>query len=125
MWIDGLQKQFSSAPFENERILLVQQVPPSKPISPTLINGNLDNYFFNINSDPDRNQLIEKESSSLSRFQNLTLLDPAKSICPKGSCVIAENGQTLYSDEFHLSPIGALRLKDQIVNALTKILSIP
>ena len=125
MWIKGLQIQFSSAPFKSEQILLVQQVPPSKPVSPTLINRNRNNYTFNIDSDQDRNQLIKDEFSSLSGFTNMTFLDPAQTICPKGSCVVAENGQTIYSDEFHLSPIGALRLKDQLVKTLSKMISTP
>jgi len=69
--------------------------------------------------------LIKDEFSSLSGFTNMTFLDPAQTICPKGSCVIAENGQTIYSDEFHLSPIGALRLKDQLVKTLSKVISTP
>ena len=124
-WINGLQQQFSSAPFDGERILLVQQVPQSKPISPTLINRNQAIYTFDINSDPDRNQLIKKEFSSLSRFKNLTLLDPAKTICPKDSCLITANGKTLYSDEFHLAPYGALRLEHQIIEAISILLANP
>ena len=118
MWIQGLQMQFSSDPFKEERILFVQQVPPSKPVSPTLINPNRDNYKFNINSNPDRNELVSDEYSSLSSFKNVSFFDPADSICPRGSCTITENGDTLYSDEFHLSPYGALRLKDQLAEAL-------
>ena len=117
--------QFGSAPFDGRQILLVQQVPPSKPVSPTLINRNRKNYTFNINSDLDRNQLIKNELSSLSKFSNITFLDPAETICPKGSCTIAENGQTFYSDEFHLSPIGALRLQDQLAAAISKALTNP
>ena len=118
MWIQGLQMQFGSDPFKEEQILFVQQVPPSKPVSPTLINQNRDNYKFNINSNPDRNELVSDEYSSLSSFQNVSFFDPADSICPRGSCTITENGNTLYSDEFHLSPYGALRLKDQLAEAL-------
>jgi hypothetical protein len=118
MWIQGLEMQFNSTPLSHEQILFIQQVPPSKPVSPTLINRKRDNYKFNINADPDRNQLIKDERSSLSKFLNITLFDPADSICPNDSCSISENGQTLYSDEFHLSPFGALRLKDQLIKAL-------
>jgi len=125
VWIKGLEMQFGSAPFKGRQILLVHQVPPSKPVSPTLINRNRKNYTFNINSDLDRNQLIKNELSSLSKFSNITFLDPAETICPKGSCTIAENGQTFYSDEFHLSPIGALRLQDQLAAAISKALTNP
>jgi hypothetical protein len=125
VWIKGLEMQFDSAPFNGRKILLVQQVPPSKPVSPTLINRNRRNYTFNINSDVDRNQLIKSELDSLSRFMNITFLDPAQTICPKGSCTIAENGQTLYSDEFHLSTIGALRLQDQLAKAINKAMTNP
>jgi hypothetical protein len=125
MWIKGLQMEFSSAPFKGKQILLVQQVPPSKPVSPTLVNRNRNNYTFNINSDQDRNQLIKDEFSSLSGFTNMTFLDPADTICPNSSCTIAVNGQSLYSDEFHLSPIGALRLENQLKKALGSLILTP
>jgi hypothetical protein len=123
MWIQGLETQFKSAPFKEEQILLIQQVPPSKPVSPTLLNKNRSDYTFDIDSDPDRNKLVRDESSSLSGFQHVKLFDPADSICPNGSCTIAESGQSLYSDEFHLSPFGALRLKDQLIDALKLLIS--
>jgi peptidoglycan/LPS O-acetylase OafA/YrhL len=123
MWIQGLEAQFFSAPFKEEQILLIQQVPPSKRVSPTLLNKNLSNYTFDIDSDPDRNKLVRDESSSLSIFQHVKLFDPADSICPNGSCTIAESGRSLYSDEFHLSPFGALQLKDQLIDALKLLIS--
>jgi len=123
MWIQGLQKQFNGSPFDQEHILLVQQVPTSKPISPTLANQSQLNLRFDINSDQDRNQLIKDETNSLNRFRNITLLDPAKTICPKNLCLSKVDGNTVYSDEFHLSPFGALLLKEQLVTAIDKIIT--
>ncbi len=123
MWIQGLQVQFNKAPFNEKQILLVQQVPTSKPISPTLVNRNQKNYRFNINSDQDRNQLIKDETSSLTKYRNVTLLDPARTICSNGSCKVTDNGKTVYSDEFHLSPFGALLLKQQLTTALEKMIT--
>jgi peptidoglycan/LPS O-acetylase OafA/YrhL len=124
MWIQGLETQFRSDLFFGTKVILAQQVPTSKPVSPTLINRNQTDYSFSINSDQDRNQLIKNEKSALSEFKNVTILDPADSICPKGSCIVVEDGQNLYSDEFHLSPTGALRLKDQLEKTLQNVISI-
>ena len=123
MWIQGLETQFRSDLFLGTKVILAQQVPTSKPISPTLINRNQTDYSFGINSDQDRNQLIKNEKSALSEFKNVTILDPADSICPKGSCIVVENGQSLYSDEFHLSPAGSLRLQNQLASALKETLT--
>ncbi len=124
MWIQGLETQFRSDLFFGTKVILAQQVPTSKPVSPTLINRNQTDYSFSINSDQDRNQLIKNEKSALSEFKNVTILNPADSICPKGSCIVVEDGQNLYSDEFHLSPTGALRLKDQLEKTLQNVISI-
>ena len=121
-WTQGLEEQFNSYPFQNSKILLIQQVPPSKPVSPTLINRNQENYNFSISADPDRNELVNSEYSTLSSFEYITFLDPADTICPKGSCAVTKNGKTLYSDEFHLSQYGALLLKNQIMDAVSKLL---
>jgi hypothetical protein len=123
MWIQGLETQFRSDLFIGTKVILAQQVPTSKPISPTLINRNQTDYSFSINSDQDRNQLIKNEKSALSEFKNVTILDPADSICPKGSCIVVEDGQNLYSDEFHLSPAGSLRLQNQLASALKETLT--
>ena len=123
MWIQGLETQFRSDLFIGTKVILAQQVPTSKPVSPTLINRNQTDYSFSINSDQDRNQLIKNEKSALSEFKNVTILDPADSICPKGSCIVVENGQNLYSDEFHLSPAGSLRLQQQLASVLKETLT--
>jgi hypothetical protein len=121
-WVHGLEDQFRNYPYKDLKILLVQQIPPSKPVIPTLINKNRKNYNFNLNSAPDRNEMVKVEYSVLSSFQNIAFFDPADTLCPKDSCVIAENGNTLFSDEFHLSPIGALRLKSQLMDSLKSLL---
>ena len=123
MWIQGLETQFRSDLFIGTKVILAQQVPTSKPVSPTLINRNQTDYSFSINSDQDRNQLIKNEKSALSEFKNVTILDPADSICPTGSCIVVENGQNLYSDEFHLSPAGSLRLQQQLASVLKETLT--
>ena len=123
MWIQGLETQFRSDLFIGTKVILAQQVPTSKPVSPTLINRNQTDYSFSINSDQDRNQLIKNEKSALSEFKNVTIFDPADSICPKGSCIVVENGQNLYSDEFHLSPAGSLRLQQQLASVLKETLT--
>ncbi len=121
-WVHGLEDQFRNYPYKDLKILLIQQIPPSKPVIPTLINKNRKNYNFNLNSAPDRNEMVRVEYSVLSSFQNIAFFDPADTLCPKDSCVIAENGNTLFSDEFHLSPIGALRLKSQLMDSLKSLL---
>lgn len=125
MWIHGLKNQFTNTLFKDYQILLIQQVPPSKPVTPTIINRNRKDFSFNLNSVPDRNELLSAEHSALSTLKNLTFLNPADTICPNNSCTIAVNGQSFYSDEFHLSPIGALRLEEQLKKALGSLILTP
>jgi len=125
MWVRGLQMEFGGPVFSDETIVLVQQVPPSKPVSPTLLNKGTRDYKFDLNSTPDRNKLIAAEYSLLSKMENISFLNPADTLCPKSSCSVTENGQTLYSDEFHLSPTGSLRLKNQIMTMIVERLTSP
>lgn len=125
MWINGLIDQFTLPDFASIPLLLVQQVPPTKPMSPTLLKSNQNNNQFHLNSVQDRNKLISAESKSLSSYSGITILDPAKTLCPNGTCFMSQDDKAVYSDQFHLSPDGSILLKDDISRAISVLLKRP
>ena len=125
MWTNGLIEQFTLPEFEAIPLLLFQQVPPAKPINPTLLKSDHNNYQFHLNSVQDRNKLITTESNSLASYSHITTLDPAKTLCPNGTCFMSQDDKSVYSDEFHLSPDGSILMKDDISRAISVLLQRP
>ena len=107
MWTEGIQEIFQTEVFSNSKILYVQQVPTSKPISPTLIRRSQSNGSFDLSFSSNRNEIVKEERQVLERFANIEVFDPAETLCPNGRCSTSINGSSLYSDENHLSPFGA------------------
>ena len=107
MWTEGIQEIFHTEIFSNSKILYVQQVPTSKPISPTLIRKSQSNGSFDLSFSSNRNQIVKEERQVLEGFANIEIFDPAETLCPNGRCSTSINGSSLYSDENHLSPFGA------------------
>ena len=107
MWTEGIQEIFHTEIFSNSKILYVQQVPTSKPISPTLIRKSKSNGSFDLSFSSNRNQIVKEERQVLEGFANIEIFDPAETLCPNGRCSTSINGSSLYSDENHLSPFGA------------------
>jgi hypothetical protein len=107
MWTEGIQEIFHTEIFSNSKILYVQQVPTSKPISPTLIRKSKSNGSFDLSFSSNRNQIVKEERQVLEGFVNIEIFDPAETLCPNGRCSTSINGSSLYSDENHLSPFGA------------------
>jgi hypothetical protein len=125
MWINGLIEQFTLPEFASIPLILFHQVPPAKPISPTLLKSDHNNNQFHLNSVQDRNKLISTESKSLASYSHITTLDPAKTLCPNGACFMSQDDKSVYSDEFHLSPDGSILLKDDIIRDISVLLQRP
>jgi peptidoglycan/LPS O-acetylase OafA/YrhL len=125
MWINGLTDQFTRAEYADKRLLLFQQIPPAKPMGPTLLNSDPSNSRFDLNSVQDRNKLISSEVDELSSYENITTLDPAEILCPNGMCFMNRDNKPVYSDQFHLSPDGAMMLKDDIRRAISDLIKRP
>ena len=124
MWTDGIQVMFSSEPFVNSKILYVQQVPTSKPISPTLIRKSQMNSSFDLNFSSNRNEIVKEERQVLERFANIEVFNPAETLCPNGRCSTSINGDSLYSDENHLSPFGAKSMSPALGLIIQELLKI-
>ena len=124
MWTDGIQVMFSSEPFVNSKILYVQQVPTSKPISPTLIRKSQMNSSFDRNFSSNRNEIVKEERQVLERFANIEVFNPAETLCPNGRCSTSINGDSLYSDENHLSPFGAKSMSPALELIIQELLKI-
>jgi len=125
MWINGLTDQFTRAEYADKRLLLFQQIPPAKPMGPTLLNSDPSNSRFDLNSVQDRNKLISSEVDELSSYENITTLDPAETLCPNGMCFMNRDNKPVYSDQFHLSPDGAMMLEDDIRRAISDLIKRP
>ena len=124
MWTDGIQEMFSSAPFVNSKILYIQQVPTSKPNSPTLIKKTSDDSTFDLNFSSSRNEIVQDEKQALGNFNNVTLFNPADYLCPDNRCTASIDGNSIYSDENHLSPYGANLLAPSIGQVIKQLLNI-
>jgi peptidoglycan/LPS O-acetylase OafA/YrhL len=124
MWTDGIQEMFSSAPFVNSKILYIQQVPTSKPNSPTLIKKASDDSTFDLNFSSSRNEIVQDEKQALGSFNNVTLFNPADYLCPDNRCTASIDGNSVYSDENHLSPYGANLLAPSIGQVIKQLLNI-
>ena len=107
MWTKGIHEIFQTEVFSNSKILYFQQVPTSKPISPTLIRRSQSNSSFDLSFSSNRNQIVKEERQVLEGFANIEIFDPAETLCPNERCSTSVNGSLLYSDENHLSPFGA------------------
>jgi hypothetical protein len=115
---------FSSAPFVNSKILYIQQVPTSKPNSPTLIKKASDDSTFDLNFSSSRNEIVQDEKQALGSFNNVTLFNPADYLCPDNRCTASIDGNSVYSDENHLSPYGANLLAPSIGQVIKQLLNI-
>ena len=124
MWTDGIQELFSSAPFVDLRILYVQQVPTSKPTGPTLIRKSTYDSTFDLSFSSNRNKIVQNEEQALKFFGNVTLFNPADYLCPKNRCSTSIDGNSVYSDENHLSPFGAQILAPSISQVIKQLLDI-
>jgi hypothetical protein len=124
MWTDGIQEMFSSAPFVNSKILYIQQVPTSKPNSPTLIRKTSDDSTFDLSFSANRNEIVQDEERALGSFSNISLFNPADYLCPSNRCSTSIDGNSVYSDENHLSPYGANLLAPSIGQVIKLLLNL-
>ena len=124
MWTEGIQEIFQTEVFSNSKILYVQQVPTSKPISPTLIRKSQMNSSFDLNFSSNRNEIVKEERQVLERFANIEVFNPAETLCPNGRCSTSINGDSLYSDENHLSPFGAKSMSPALGLIIQELLKI-
>ena len=124
MWTHGIQEIFHTEVLGSSKILYVQQVPTSKQISPTLIRRSQKNSSFNLSFSANRNKIVQDEKQALNSFSNVTLFNPADYLCPNNRCSSSIDGNSVYSDENHLSPYGANLLAPSIGQVIKQLLNI-
>lgn len=124
MWISGIREMFSTPSFSEIKTIYFQQVPTSKPLSPTLIRRSSTDSSFDLKYSSNRNAIVEGEKKVLKNFKNVTVFDPAEYLCKANSCRTFIDGNSLYSDENHLSPYGARFLLPSITKVIQKLLDI-
>ncbi|MHB1090403.1 MAG: SGNH hydrolase domain-containing protein, partial [Ilumatobacteraceae bacterium] len=74
-------------------------------------------YFY------DRNHVVSKERLYLENLQNVELLDPAGVICPDEQCRSVLEEQSIYADQYHLSPFGSRLLVNELKSHIIGLLS--
>ena len=124
MWTHGIQEIFHTEVLGSSKILYVQQVPTSKQISPTLIRRSQKNSSFDLSFSANRNKIVQDEKQALNSFSNVTLFNPADYLCPNNRCSSSIDGNSVYSDENHLSPYGANLLAPSIGQVIKRLLNI-
>lgn len=122
MWVEGIDAVLNGTSFRDRRVLLAQQVPPAKFEGQSLIKPNPTNSPFNFNFNVDRNELVSREKSTLGFYAHIKIFDPADFLCPENKCVTTTGGGRVYTDKYHLSPIGSLFLSDPIKSAINEAL---
>ncbi len=48
----------------------------------------------------------------------IVVLDPAPFLCPRGNCLVADEGQTLYRDRHHLTDTASMRLRQIFLDVI-------
>ena len=124
MWTNGIQEIFHTEVFSSSKILYFQQVPNSKKISPTLIRKSQKNSSFDLSFSANRNKIVQDEKQALNSFINVTFFNPADYLCPNNRCSTSIDGNSVYSDENHLSPYGAKLLAPPIGQVIKQLLNI-
>jgi hypothetical protein len=124
MWTNGIQEIFHTEVFSSSKILYFQQVPNSKKISPTLIRKSQKTSSFDLSFSANRNKIVQDEKKALNGFVNVTFFNPADYLCPNDRCSTSIDGNSVYSDENHLSPYGAKLLAPPIGQVIKQLLNI-
>ena len=90
------------------------------PVLPDLI----DKYKHEEENILQRNDYLAQRASIEQRIRDLNIdysfyiIDPVDVLCPNSDCQLFEQGQPLYLDDNHLSPLGAMMLFPLLENAL-------
>lgn len=118
MWTDGLIEVVNSEPFALRNILVIQQVPPTIYEGQTLLKPKLGDSPFDLRLSADRNELVKMEKSAINKYKHVHFYDPAVDLCPLDRCkTVVEEGR-IYTDKYHLSPIGAIFLSDSLKESI-------
>lgn len=118
MWTDGLIEVVNSESFVLRNILVIQQVPPTIYEGQTLLKPKLGDSPFDLRLSADRNELVKMEKSTIGKYKHVNFYDPAVYLCPLDRCkTVVEEGR-IYTDNYHLSPIGAIFLSDSLKESI-------
>ncbi len=121
-WANGLRVIFESDTFRSIPVLLLQEVPSSDSARVSLIRKTPSGSIVSLDYYFDRNHVIAEEKMYLENLPNVDILDPADIVCPNGQCKTVWGDQSLYSDEYHLSPFGSRLLANEIKSHIIQLL---
>lgn len=109
-WIQGFATTLERSEFIQRKIVIVEQVPPARFLSPSILRPNVSTESFNLDSLSDRNLLVTKEKLTIKNRPNIVAFDTADYLCPSGKCQFSVNGEDMYYDPLHLTVRGAMLL---------------
>ena len=122
-WTEGLRAILGSNLFRSIPILLLQEVPSSDFRRVSLFRKTAQRSIVSLKYFYDRNHVIAEEKLYLENSQNVDILDPTDIICPDGQCRTVLGDQSIYSDQYHLSPFGSRLLADEFKSHFIQLLS--
>ncbi|MHB1130128.1 MAG: acyltransferase family protein [Ilumatobacteraceae bacterium] len=122
-WAEGLRAILGSNLFSSAPILLLQEVPSSDFSRVSLFRRTAQGSVVSLKYFYDRNHVVSKERLYLENLQNVELLDPAGVICPDEQCRSVLEEQSIYADQYHLSPFGSRLLVNELKSHIIGLLS--
>jgi peptidoglycan/LPS O-acetylase OafA/YrhL len=121
-WTEGLRAILDSNLFQSIPVLLLQEVPSSDFTRVSLFRKTAQGSVVSLKNFYDRNHVIAEEKLYLKNSQNVDILDPADIICPDGQCRTVFGDQSIYSDQYHLSPFGSRLLANEFKRHIVQLL---
>ena len=121
-WTEGLRNILGSDPFRTIPVILMQEVPPSDFTRVSLLRRTARDSVVSLKYFYDRNHVVEEEKLALEDLQNVDILDPTDVICPGGQCRTVLGGDSIYTDQYHLSPYGSRLLANEFESHIVLLL---
>ena len=110
-WVEGVFVALDGEWFSNTKIVYVHMSPNAPLVQTSVLKQNSKNVKFQLKSQFDRAEIVLMEKRQLERLGNVTLFDPATTLCPSGLCQTRSLEGPIYADEYHLNSRGAALLQ--------------
>lgn len=120
-WISGLRDVFEAEWLAAQPAIYVHMPPPSPASAPSLLRRNPQEATFALSRAFDRNIVVDREVAALRDLRDVTLLDPARVLCPKDTCRLNDMGRPIYADSYHLNARGAELLVPELQRLILSV----
>jgi peptidoglycan/LPS O-acetylase OafA/YrhL len=120
-WGEGLDGMFRALEEDDIPVVLFLVVPEylRRFVGPTLLDPTPDRPRISLDElDEVRGDAIRTEQEVARRYDDVSVFDPAPSLCGAESCTPVHRGEWRYKDASHLNPRGSAVLVDPLVEVL-------